>query len=139
MMGTRRHEGAWRIAIVDIRRLVLVTLTVTLIMGLGISPDAQSATSASPAGKYSAVVFPLDGAPFREPLVLTNSQNFVLKKGPRGRWAETNEVITMTGRFETVPFVFVINQMGSDLGKLTEKGSVTEGGHPYGKWFAKRV
>jgi hypothetical protein len=141
MMVMRHYErvGQSLVAIAQVRRLVLATLTVMIVSALTISTDAQSAAVGSPTGKYSALILPLDAPSYTAPLDIERSHNFVFRQGPRGTWTETNGEITMTGRYETVTFVFVINQMGTVLGKRTEKGSVIEGGHPFGKWLAKRV
>jgi hypothetical protein len=137
--GTGKKVRPRRGAIIQLRRLVSATFSVTLVAAAAISPNAQSATVASPVGKYSALILPLNAPAYVDSLDLKQSSAFLFKQGPRGSWSESNGVITMTGRYERVTFVFVINQLGNNLGARTERGTITEGGHPFGKWVAKRV
>jgi hypothetical protein len=132
---TLRHLGVCS----GLVALSVVVLSASAFFGVTAIPvDARPVVS--PAGKYMAIISPTGGnSSFQEPLALTRSGHFAFTGGPKGSWMKTNAVITMNGKDDHVQFVFEISQVRQELGTRFQKGTVTEGGHPFGKWYASRV
>jgi hypothetical protein len=57
-----------------------------------------------------------------------------LAKGEAGTWTERDGVLTMTAS----SFVFVIPQVGENLGSATDPGLISANGTKVGTWYAVR-
>jgi hypothetical protein len=117
----------------------------TVILGIAgfqqIADVRGSPSSVSPAGNYIAVVRQADvKGTDHVPLHLTVSGGFAFKNGPKGTWTiNAKHVITMSGSLNGVAYAFTAKQLANNLGTTSREGKVTEGGHPFGRWYAARV
>ena len=102
-----------------------------------VQAEGQRSTS-SPVGSYISAITQIRGSTFYSPLTLKASGAFAFKHGPSGTWTDTNGTVVMDGQLNTAPFVFTVKQVGRNLGSPARKGTATEGGYPFGNWYAVR-
>jgi len=114
-----------------------VGLFVLGVVAGGTAAEASTAPP-SPVGRYTATITDM-GGPFSDPLTVKANGHFVFSGGPKGTWSETGDVVRMKGTIGPgTRFVFVIHQIGRNLGSESKQGTVTEGGTFFGSWYALR-
>jgi hypothetical protein len=117
--------------------LALLAAAAGLVVGTqAASAAAAAAAGSSPAGSYTATLIVPKSPPATDSLTLTAKGHFSFEAGPKGRWTESGDVVTMTGKLEKTTWVFTIDQHGTNLGSKAHPGKVTADGHKVGKWYA---
>jgi hypothetical protein len=124
-----------------LRKVVLAGgLSALVLAGSGLlgtpSAVAKAPASGSPAGTYTATLFAPKEASATVALTLSAKGHFSFQAGPKGKWTETGNALTMTATFHKTTFVFTITQKGTDLGSKSHPGRLTADGAPDAKWYA---
>jgi hypothetical protein len=89
----------------------------------------------SPVGSYNVDILGLVGST----LTIKSNGHFGFPGGPHGTWSETKNVLQMNGTLSTFTYVFVIHQIGVNLGSPKKLGTVTLNGAKWGKWYGVRI
>lgn len=99
---------------------------------------AAAAPAVSPAGSYHATVTFTGQSPIVVGLTLTSTGHFSFPGGATGTWSEKNKVVTMKSDFHDLSSVWVITQLGKNLGSKAKQGTYSSKGTVQGTWYAIR-
>jgi hypothetical protein len=122
-----------------LQAMVAVVGSVALVSPLAVGAVANGVaeaapTAVSPAGTYNVTIVKLLSAS----LTIKKNGQFAFAGGPKGTWSETKNVIQMDGTLGTYTYVFVIQQVGANLGSPTKTGTVTLNRAKWGRWYGVR-